>query len=136
MLSDILQLNPSAVKRVFEARSQKDGHPNGWASFLFLLYTLDIAFTFNSTTNNILMPTSVPDAFMRIWILPRPKKVSTGHFFTPLTVGPASSNPCCLPKKRRTPRWGVLLFGGAAGIRTLATLSCPTRFRVTPLRPA
>ena len=27
-------------------------------------------------------------------------------------------------------------YGGAAGIRTLAALSCPTRFRVTPLRPA
>ena len=27
-------------------------------------------------------------------------------------------------------------FGGGEGIRTLATLSRPTRFRVTPLRPA
>ena len=29
-----------------------------------------------------------------------------------------------------------VLLGGGEGIRTLATLSRPTRFRVTPLRPA
>ena len=29
----------------------------------------------------------------------------------------------------------VVFYGGGEGIRTLATLSCPTRFRVTPLRP-
>ena len=30
------------------------------------------------------MPTSVPDVFISPWILPRTKKVSTGHFFTPV----------------------------------------------------
>ena len=40
------------------------------------------------------------------------------------------------PLKIAIPRWGMAIFGGAAGIRTLAALSCPTRFRVTPLRPA
>ena len=34
------------------------------------------------------------------------------------------------------PSRGGLVIGGGEGIRTLATLSCPTRFRVTPLRPA
>ena len=52
-----------------------------------------------SATNNILMPTPVPDAFMRIWILPRPKKHATGMFFTLPPVGPASSNPYSPPIK-------------------------------------
>ena len=37
--------------------------------------------------------------------------------------------------KKSTGR-NLSIFGGGEGIRTLATLSCPTRFRVTPLRPA
>ena len=41
------------------------------------------------TVYNSLMHTPVPDAFIRLWILPRPNKVSTGHFFTLPLVGSA-----------------------------------------------
>jgi len=44
--------------------------------------------------------TSLQDASGYLWILPRPKKVSPGHFFTPPAVGSASSNPIIHPMQK------------------------------------
>ncbi len=59
-------------------------------------------------TNYAHPSTSLRDAAGCTWILPRPKKVSTGHFVTLPTVGPASSNPCSLPKTSPTRKRDVL----------------------------
>ena len=50
-----------------------------------------------------LLPTPVPGAFIRLWILPRTKKVSTGHFFALPPVGPSFRIPAAHLKKRGTP---------------------------------
>ena len=73
-----------------------------------------------SAANDSLMPTPVPGAFIRLWILPRPKKYVAGIFFTPATQGSASSNPSVA--KKNTARMGGVLFGGDGGIRTLVGL--------------
>ena len=98
--------------------------------------TIDISTILPYCDHDRFLPTPVPGAFRKRWILPRPKKVSPGHFFTPAAPGPAFRIPPHHHQKRSTPRGWIFFGGGAAGIRTLATLSRPTRFRVTPLRPA
>ena len=49
--------------------------------------------------NDSLMPTPVPGAFIRLWILPRPKKYVAGIFFASPAAMPASSNPSVAKKK-------------------------------------
>lgn len=48
------------------------------------------------------MPTPISDAFIRLWIFPRTKQVSTGHFFALPSVGPSFQIPCSI-KKQDTP---------------------------------
>ena len=62
------------------------------------------------------MFTPVPGASIRQWILPRPKKHSTGMFFAPATQRPASSNPYSLAK-RNPPQRGGFLFVSLAHFR-------------------
>ena len=50
--------------------------------------------------------------------LPRAKKVSTGHFFTPASPVPPSSSPYFPPKRKTTPFGVVFLFGGRYRTRT------------------
>ena len=115
---------------------QKKTPPERVVSFLCCLDTIDISTILPYCDHDRFLPTPVPGAFRKRWILPRPKKVSPGHFFTPAAPGPAFRIPLHHQQKGSTPKGWILFVGGAAGIRTLATLSRPTRFRVTPLRPA
>ena len=73
-----------------------------------------------SVANNSLTPTPVPGAFIRLWILPRPKKYVAGIFFASPAAMSASSNPSVA--KKNTARMGGVLFGGDGGIRTLVGL--------------
>ena len=61
-----------------------------------------------SAANDSLMPTPVPGAFIRLWILPRPKKYVAGIFFASPAAMPASSNPSVA--KKDTARMGGVLF--------------------------
>ena len=67
---------------------QKSSPPRGWG------------ITGHDASIDCLMPTPVPGAFIRQWILPRPKKVSTGHFFAPATLWPAFRIP---PSAKKDP---------------------------------
>ena len=55
------------------------------------------------------MPTPVSGAFISLWILPRTKKVSTGHFFTLPAVGPSFRILCCSANKNSRPKAAFLL---------------------------
>ena len=66
---------------------------------LLLVYTLDIVLFYSSATNNSPMPTPLPGAFIGLWILPRPKKQSTGLFLTLPSVGSVFRIPTLRQKK-------------------------------------
>ena len=68
------------------------------------------SFESQSRSQNNPAPTPLRGAFAGSWILPRPKKVSTGHFFAPPAAGPASSNPQPMPTKKTT-LWVVFFVG-------------------------
>ena len=55
------------------------------------------------------MFTPVPGASIRLWILPRTKKVSTGHFVTPASLGPAFRIPLTLRQQKQPPKGGVFI---------------------------
>ena len=93
----------------------KDPHPKGWGSLFVGAAGIRLHFRFAEIME--LIPSSRDQATVR-W-----------------TVGLGFSNPASC-KTKIHPLGVDFYFGGAAGIRTLAALSCPTRFRVTPLRPA
>ena len=63
---------------------------------------------------------SRPAASVNQGNLPRPKKVSTGHFFTPPAAGPASSIPV-REQKKKTHRCVSSFFGDPYGNRTHVT---------------
>ena len=67
------------------------------------------------TQQNSLLPTSLRDAFRDRWILPRPKKVSPGHFFTPAAPGPAFRIPHTINKKDPPPWGGSFLLAEQQG---------------------
>ena len=70
--------------------------------------TIDISTILPYCDHDRFLPTPVPGAFRKRWILPRPKKVSPGHFFTPAAPGPAFRIPYA-HQKSSTPD-GVELF--------------------------
>ena len=89
-------------------RPSKKFHPEWGGMLLFRVDNIDVTSTAHYCDDDCLMPTPVPGAFIRQWILPRPKKVSPGHFFTPAAPGPAFRIPYA-HQKRSTPT-GVDLF--------------------------
>ena len=62
-------------------------------------------------------PQSLRTAFRTAWILPRAKKVSTGHFFTHPSGEPRSSNPI-YPTKNTLHKVEGVFYGVDNGIRT------------------
>ena len=58
-----------------------------------------------TATNDSLMPTPIPGAFIRLWIFPRAKKCPRDTFYTSLRTGAALSNPISPSKNDTTFVW-------------------------------
>ena len=110
-------------------------HPEWDGTLLFRVDNIDVTSTAHYCDDDCLMPTPVPGAFIRQWILPRPKKVSPGHFFTPAAPGPAFRIPHAHQKKFH-PDWGGTFLAESVGFEP--TVPCGiTGFQdrlVKPLR--
>ena len=80
--------------------------------------------------NDSLMPTPVPGAFIRLWILPRPKKYVAGIFFPLLRRG----RPLQIPPlpKRTPPEWAVFFLAETEGFEPSWDCSL-TDFESAPL---
>ena len=82
-----------------------------WGRLLLLcdLDTIDVTFTVHHCDHNSLMPTPVAGAFIRLWILPRPKN-SPPDCFYPGCAGAGLSNPVRPSKNDTIQKDGVVFW--------------------------
>ena len=107
---------------------QKEGHPKGVLLFVISVHFRCRHFYYAHPSTSLRMR---PDAH---GFSPGLKKCPPDTFLPHLRWGRPLRIPSAPPIK--IPPKGGIFIGGAEGIRTLAPVPRPTRFRVTPLRPA